>query len=387
MNSKYSLFSMPESKMEVEEFINYLLKKDTIITLDSGKIICAPSLNEKIHSDIKAIQNSYLYRYNGKVYFIFSEYYKKVWQVRILFDTTAYITAQIIILKISLIFISLSGIFYIFFGNKITRKCLTGLKNIAEKAKNISLEKPNTAFEINWPANDEIRILSETLNRMLEKIEKQTSNLKQFTTDVSHEFKTPLMVMSSHLDLIEKKHPKEVSQEITSSFKKSIWKLNTLIETLLFLARIEENTENLEFQDIPVKKFFAHRSEEIKKAFWEKSISFTYKISEKLTYKVDEVTFQILIDNIITNACKFSKSPVKIEIIADKNGFSIQDNWNGLNEEEIKKIYEKFYRANKQIEWFWVGFFLVKRITELYEWSIHIESRKWQGTKCSIHIL
>jgi signal transduction histidine kinase len=111
-----------------------------------------------------------------------------------------------IILKISLFFILLSTVFYIFIGKKLTRESLKELTYMSEKAQDISLEKSNTPFTIKGPAKDEIRILSETLNKMLGKIESQAKNLKQFTTDMSHEFKTPLMVMSSHIDLIEKKY-------------------------------------------------------------------------------------------------------------------------------------------------------------------------------------
>jgi hypothetical protein len=78
MNKKYSLFSMPESDMEVEEFTNYLLEKETLIIPDHGKTICSPSLNEKIHNDIDTIKNAFIYKHNGKIYFIFSEYYDKV---------------------------------------------------------------------------------------------------------------------------------------------------------------------------------------------------------------------------------------------------------------------------------------------------------------------
>jgi signal transduction histidine kinase len=56
--------------------------------------------------------------------------------------------------------------------------------------------------------NDEIIIVANSLNSSLEKIKKQNDTLKQFITDVSHEFKTPLMEMSSKINLFEKKYEK-----------------------------------------------------------------------------------------------------------------------------------------------------------------------------------
>lgn len=379
MDKKYSLFSMPESDMEVEEFTNYLLEKETLIIPNNGKIICSPSLNEKIHDDIDTIKNAFIYRYNGKIYFIFSEYYDKVWLVKILFDTTAYINAQMIILKISLFFIILSTIFYIFIGKKLTKKSLKELTYMSEKARDISLEKSNTPFTIKWPAKDEIRILSETLNKMLGKIESQAKNLKQFTTDMSHEFKTPLMVMSSHIDLIEKKYTWKENTQFLTQLKKSIQHLNTLLETLLLIARFEEKWEEGQKIHITVKSYIESKKDDLYWLYKEKNIHFILTIPENLTYEVHESSFQIVVDNLLTNALKFSNIWGTIKIEATKKGFSVSDSWKWMNTEEQKNIFEKFYRADKSSTWFWIGLYLVKRIVDIHNWSIRVQSEpnKW----------
>lgn len=93
---------MPDSDMEVEEFKQYLLEKDTLIITDHGETVCSNSLEDKIHDDIETIKKSYFYKYNNKIYFIFSQNYEKIGSVKVLFDTTPYIKSQIIIIQISI---------------------------------------------------------------------------------------------------------------------------------------------------------------------------------------------------------------------------------------------------------------------------------------------
>jgi len=127
--------------------------------------------------------------------------------------------------------------------------------------KNISING-NTKLSIseNLPKDDEIRILSDALNNSYDTIEHQTSKLKQFLTDVSHEFKTPLMSMSSRLDVLAKKKEKKSldPDDITDFFaltEKNILKMNHLLETLFFLSRMEEKKSDLQYESIMLKDF------------------------------------------------------------------------------------------------------------------------------------
>lgn len=384
MNKKYTLLSMPESDMEIEEFKKYLLEQDTLIILDHGEMVCSPSLNEKIHNDIEKINNSYIYRFEGKIYFIFSAYYENVWLVKVLFDTTPYVQSQIMIFKISFFFIIFSLILSLILGRKITQIWFRPLKAMSEKAKDISLETTNIPFTTKGPPQDEIRILAETLNRMLEKINKQAATLKQFTTDMSHEFKTPLMVMSTHIDLIEKKYTWKENIQFLDQLRKSIKHLNTLLETLLLISRFEEKWDEGKKVAISVKAFIESRKEELSSIYKEKNIHFILKLPEKLSYNIHESSFQIIIDNLLTNALKFSNIWGTIKIEASKEGFNISDTWKWMTKKEQENIFEKFYRADKSSAWFWIGLYLVKRIVDINGWKIQVQSEPNKWTTFSI---
>ena len=109
-----------------------------------------------------------------------------------------------IIIKISFILIIIFIIINYIFGKFISKITLKNLINISREVSKIDLQNNNLDLDIDLPKDDEIMILYDTLKRSLLKIKKQSETQKQFITDVSHEFKTPLMIMNSRIDLYQK---------------------------------------------------------------------------------------------------------------------------------------------------------------------------------------
>jgi light-regulated signal transduction histidine kinase (bacteriophytochrome) len=70
----------------------------------------------------------------------------------------------------------------------------------------------------------------------------------------------------------------------------------------------------------------------------------------------------------------------------NKKSFYIFDNWIWIKKERIDNIWNKFSREDNKIEWFWVWLFLVKRLVDLYNWEIEVESKVDKGSKFIIKI-
>jgi len=288
-------------------------------------------------------------------------------------------------------------IFY-FLWKKITKYSFKNLEKIAKKASSLDIEKDFEKIKIIWPKDDEINILAEKINSSFCHIKKQTDNLKQFITDVSHEFKTPLMVINSEVDLYNKKLEKNKiekndTKNLLKNIKQKTKKLNNLLETFLFISRIENKVEKLEKKKIDFSKYLQNftknylENNEIIKNIWKENIEINFKIKKNIFLEIEENTFNILFWNLLSNAIKFSKNKknLKLEIWLDKEKFYISDNWIWIKKENLKNIFEKFSRADKNIEWFWVWLFLVKRLVELYSWKIKVESEFGEWTKFIIY--
>ena len=378
---------------QIQDFRQFLLTRDTIIIPNEWELICSPGVEKKIKEAPELVQDRYFYRSEDTLYFIYSKYFPEVWEVKVLFDTTPYITSQLIIIKTWLIFIFLVFILQFFWWRIISKKLLKNLISISETVRKIDINEPAKERILlqNVPEDDEIGILADGLNSSYDAIDKQTMKLKQFLTDVSHEFKTPLMWMSSRLDVLEKKSErKSLSDGDIEKFftdtRQNIGKLNGLLESLFFLSRIEEEEWCLIKTKVAVKEIFEKRLIKIWESFPHKKLEYTLNIDDTLEYQVEENTFCILVDNLLSNAMKFAPENMEIQVKADEKKFFVKDNGPGISEEDREKIWDKFYRKDTNKEWFWVGLYLVKRIINIYGWSIWIHSEKWKGTKFKVDI-
>jgi len=335
MNINYDMYNAQKSDNNLEAFKEYILRKDTlIIPKDGGELICSNWVETRIHSDVEKIKDQLFYNNWEKIFFIFTQYYDDIWEVKVFFDTTPYVKSQLLIIKISIIIILFLIIIYYFIAKIMTKN----------------------AFK----------------------------NMRQFTTDVSHEFKTPLMVIDSQIDLYNKKlEKKKISWNDTSllltKVKENTYKLNNLLETFLLLSRIEDNLQCLNKQEIDFEKYIKILVSSTV-SLNDKSLKISYNIFKNTKLRIEKNTFNILFENILSNAIKFSKIWWNIEIWSNKNSFWIKDNWEWIEKEKLKKIWRKFYKNDANKEWFWVGLFIVKRLCELYNWKIEVKSEIWKGS-------
>ncbi len=393
MNESYRRYLESDGSAEdISGLEEYLLQRDTIIIPEMWELICSEWVSKKIHEDPNVVKDRFIYRDGETLYFIYSKYFNGVGEVKVFFDTTPYITSQIIIIKTGLIFIFLVFVLQFFVWKYISKRLLKDLKNIAEKVKNVDINSDKKHLICNnMSEDDEIRILAEALNTSYDMIDIQTSKLKQFLTDVSHEFKTPLMVMNSRLDVLEKKNTKKILQntdieDFFSLSRQSIKKLNGLLQSLFFVSKVEEQRWSIIKTNILVREIIEKRILEIAESYSHKNLEYVLDISNDLIYQVEENTFSILLDNIISNAMKFAPTDMLIKIQADENWFQLEDNGPWITKCEREKIWEKFYRADTNIEWFWVWLYLVKRITDMYWWKVSVSSPKNSGAIFKVDI-
>jgi len=392
MNINYNMYLSEKSENNLDAFKEYILQKDTlIIPSDWSDIICSNWVDLKIHNNIDKIKDKFFYKSEWKIYFIFSKYYDGIWEVKVFFDTTPYVNSQLIIIKISLVIIFISIFINLRVWRIISKYSLKNLKNILNQSKEIDIEKDFKKIQIIWNKDDEINIVAEALNKSFTHIKKQTSNLKQFITDVSHEFRTPLMVINSQIDLYNKKLEKsklnkDDTKKLLEKIKDKTAKLNKLLETFFLLSRIENKIEKLDTKNIDLSFCLKNITENYILNI-DKKVDIEYKLEKNIHLDIENGTFNILFENLLWNAVKFSNKSPKIEVWLNKESFWIKDNWIWIEKKELKKIWDKFYRYDINKEWFWVWLFIVKRLIDLYRWKIDIESQKGKWTKLVVKFI
>ena len=390
VNINYNSYTSGMDDDNKSAFQEYILQKDTIIFPDDGSdLICSDGVLKKVDLDPEQFQNKYFHLLDNKVYFIFSNDYQWIGEVKVLFDTTPYIKSQIIIIKISLFIIFASILLSLLLWKVFARYALRDLRDISEKAKNINIDQKFEKIEITWNKDDEINILAEAINTSMDKIQNQTSSLKQFITDVSHEFKTPLMIINSKIDLYNKKLEKwwlkEGEVQTTLSYiKDNTKKLNDLLEALFVLSRFQEDIVCFVKNKTNISNYLFSTIDDLSDNSDKKNIEILYDIQPDVFTDLEASTFDMMVANLFTNAVKFSPEWWKIKVWLDEKSFWIEDYGIGMDEDTLSKIWGKFYKWDDKIEWFWVGLFLVKRIVDLYGWEVSATSQKQKGTKVTI---
>ena len=121
MNSTYQSYLDSDGEMEdVESFKSYLLTRDTLIIPEQWETICAPWVSKKLHRNVEEIENKYFIKEGDIIYFVYSKYFDHIGEVKVLFDTTPYLTSQMIIIKTGLIFILLVSLLQFIAGKYVS---------------------------------------------------------------------------------------------------------------------------------------------------------------------------------------------------------------------------------------------------------------------------
>jgi len=284
-------------------------------------------------------------------------------------------------------------LFLLFFTARfIAGRNIRPIKNITKTARAIT--KDNLKSRIELPANkDELFVLSTTMNNLLDRIENAIDREKQFTSDASHELRTPLAVVKGTLEVLIRK-PREESeyhQKIKYCINE-VDRLNTLVDQLLLLARFENQKIIINSQPVELDEIILQSLERFSSKIESENIAIDFSFNAHFTIVSDGYLVSVIIENLISNALKYSKKKGKISILlsdqTDGISCNIVDNGIGILKQDLTKIYEQFYRSeatsHTAIKGNGLGLSIVKRLCGLLYADIKIESEPGSGTSVNL---
>lgn len=213
---------------------------------------------------------------------------------------------------------------------------------------------------------------------VLKPVEDNMKDMQDFIHNAWHELKTPISVISSNLQLI--KATKELDLDLISEWITEINRLNHLIESLVELSNINiiENTDKIDISseiETIIKDFKV--DSENKKI----EINFNKSFNKYLT--INKQYFYILFSNILWNAIKYSNKWWKIDVKLSKKELIIKDNWIWIKQENIEKIWDRFYTCSewREVDSSWIWLSLVKKIADIYKFKLEVKSEVWKGSE------
>ena len=281
-------------------------------------------------------------------------------------------------------------------GYYITKRAFRPVNNIVKTANDISLQKDiSKRIEIAADSKeDELHHLSVTLNKMLDKIENLIKQEKQFTSDASHELRTPISVILAQgeylLDIAKDEKEKELAQTIVDKSKQ----ISKLVSRLLLLARIDQNRQKFNKEKVDIGVIIDVAIDSMKELASQKEILLFANVPEGTIVDADESLLLSAITNLISNGIKYGNESGYVSVsaskIGDKTEVIVADNGVGISEEHIDKIWTRFYRVddvrNDEYGSSGLGLSMVKSIIKLHGGEITVKSEIGKGTKFRIEV-
>jgi signal transduction histidine kinase len=276
----------------------------------------------------------------------------------------------------------------------IAGKSIAPINNVIVTANKITQE--NLKERISLPGNkDEIHLLISTINELLDRLEDNLLREKQFTSDASHELRTPLSVIKGTLEVLIRK-PREIHQyeEKVKYCINETDRMTKLIDQLLFLARYDSGKILPSKINVDVKDLLSDIIKRLQPICLDKEISIKIFDDGNSNVNADPSMMEIIFENLITNSIKYSdcKKNIEIEIKNDSSLLTcaIKDEGFGMNEEQTKKIFDRFYRTddsrNSEVGGLGLGLSIVKKMCDLQNIQLNVKSTQGLGTTFQLSI-
>jgi len=240
---------------------------------------------------------------------------------------------------------------------------------------------------------DELHELSSAINELLNRIERTIERERQFTSDASHELRTPLSSLRGNLEVLiqRERSPKEYEEKVNYSLG-VIDMMSLTLEQLLTLARMETPAKAMKEDLTILSTLIDGILSKYKNNIQDKNLHVKLELKTTEEFQVPRYYAYLILDNIIQNALKYSKENGKIYIAlsAEKEGVicTITDTGIGINQGDLKKIFNSFYRSDamqhKHISGNGLGLSIAKKSADAIGATLDLESELDKGTKFTI---
>lgn len=216
-------------------------------------------------------------------------------------------------------------------------------------------------------------------------VEQAWNRQKQFVGDASHELKTPLTVILSNADMLLA-HPNEPNTRWAENIKAEAQRMKALTQQLLSLARSEDGTHKPIMQSVDLSYLVTDSVLSFEPAAFESGHELIYEVSPGLSVLGDSAELSQLCGILLDNAIKYSADDGKICVKLNSTGksvkLSVSNYGDEIPQQELTKIFERFYRADpaRHGEGHGLGLSIARQLTEQHRGKIWAESSSGVNT-------
>ncbi|MEJ6400519.1 HAMP domain-containing sensor histidine kinase [Nicoliella lavandulae] len=258
-------------------------------------------------------------------------------------------------------------------------------------------ESPKTSKRVpKLNQNDELTDLGTLFNDMLDTMQRYIKQQQQFVEDVSHELRTPVAVIQGHIDLLKRwgKDDPEVLEESINSSISEINRMKSLINEMLDLSRVEQASLNYRDRITNVEEVVEQEFNDFKMIHPDFHFTFDNDVRKPVYAQIYRNHLEQILVILLDNAIKYSTDRKIVHISLSRNmrsvELSVQDFGEGISRENMRNVFDRFYRVDKSRSreqgGNGLGLSIAKRLVEAYHGRIAVESSVGSGSIFSVSL-
>lgn len=284
----------------------------------------------------------------------------------------------------------ISMVFVFTFGKLFSTQIFRPIRQIIRNVKGINAHNLNQRL-VSKDSHDDISDLSKTFNDMLDRLEITFEVQNNFVSNASHEFKTPLTVISgeAQIGLSIPGLPENAVESFKIIYKESE-RLEHLTNSMLSLAQTGFDGKKEQWEKIRIDELILDVKEAVDKIIPSNKVEINFDYlpddDQKLILNGNKTLLKAAFSNIVLNSCKYSDNkPVNVIIKADQTYaiVEINDEGIGIPDREINQIFVPFFRASntEKYKGYGIGLPLAHNIIRMHQGKVDVHSRVGEGTR------
>ncbi|MFD1206093.1 ATP-binding protein [Sporosarcina contaminans] len=272
----------------------------------------------------------------------------------------------------------------------VAKKLIEPITKLTAATKKVGEEQFTGTLDIH--RKDEIGQLAHSFQKMTERLSENDRIRKEFISDVSHDFQSPLLNIKGYADLLKNEDLSKMNRkQYAAVIQSETERLSSLTKQLLLLTSLDQLSSPLHPKSFRLDEQI---KETVRKYRWfseEKEIAVSMELDE-VAFTGDPAFLEKVWENLLSNALKYTEEKSAVDIILtdgeDQVKIEVRDEGIGIAQEHLPRVFDRFYRVDvsrtSKTEGTGLGLSIVQQVVQLHQGSVYIDSEKGVGTTFTI---
>lgn len=297
----------------------------------------------------------------------------------------------LIVLVLTLLLTGVAGAAVFYFN---TTQVLQPVVQITRSAENYA--KGDFSARLDLTGDPEMDRLIHTMNRMADFIDTNERSRRRFVSDVSHELKTPMTTIGGFVDgILDGTIPQEQEKHYLRIVSSEVQRLSRLVHSMLNISRFEEGTLSPVYERLDITHLLIKTLLLFERKVDAKGVSVEgLEVCPRMIVEADKDLMQQVFYNLTENAIKFVNKGGLLFLAVDADDTQahvhIRNSGEGLNEDELSRVFERFYKTDesrgRDTSGYGLGLSIVSRIMVLLGGTVTVKSVKGEYTEFIVSI-